>query len=207
MNIYVPDYYPEFHCVASRCGHTCCAGWEIDIDAESLARYDRMPGEFGARVRAGIRRGETPQFRLTAGERCPLLNADNLCELILHAGEGALCQICRDHPRFRNYFSDRVEMGLGLVCEEAARLILSRPRPLRLIRLEGSGAEAPTEDERWLLGMAERYGMGVSGGSDYHGTRKTHISMGSGTNGNLAIPYDVLERLKMLHRSSARPAR
>lgn len=68
-------------------------------------------------------------------------------------------------------------------------------------------SEHSAEDERWLLGIAERYGMGVSGGSDYHGTRKTHISMGSGTNDNLAIPYEVLERLKMLHRSSARPAR
>ncbi len=67
-------------------------------------------------------------------------------------------------------------------------------------------SEHSAEDERWLLGMAERYGMGVSGGSDYHGTRKTHISMGSGTNGNLAIPYEVLERLKKLHRSPARPA-
>jgi hypothetical protein len=50
--------------------------------------------------------------------------------------------------------------------------------------------------------MAERYGMGVSGGSDYHGTRKTHISMGSGTNHNLSIPYEVLEDLKKLRRET-----
>ena len=38
---------------------------------------------------------------------------------------------------------------------------------------------------------------GISGGSDCHGTRKTHISMGTGC-GNLAIPYSVLEELKKL---------
>ncbi|MBQ8955087.1 MAG: flagellin lysine-N-methylase [Clostridia bacterium] len=157
MNIYVPDYYPAFHCIASRCRNTCCAGWEIDIDEESLARYERLPGDFGERVRRGISRDGTPHFMLTEGERCPLLNRDNLCELILREGEGALCQICRDHPRFRNYFSSRVEMGLGLVCEEAARLILSWPRPLRLIRLEGDEAEQPTEDERYLFALREEW--------------------------------------------------
>ena len=39
--------------------------------------------------------------------------------------------------------------------------------------------------------------MGIPGGSDCHGTRKTHISMGTGY-GNLAIPYSVLEELKKL---------
>jgi len=34
-------------------------------------------------------------------------------------------------------------------------------------------------------------------GSDCHGTRKTHISMGTGC-GNLAIPYSGLEELKKL---------
>ncbi|MBO4885450.1 MAG: flagellin lysine-N-methylase [Clostridia bacterium] len=157
MNVYAPEYYPAFHCVASRCRHTCCAGWEIDIDAESLARYERLPGAFGERVRQGIGLGDTPHFILTEDERCPLLNRDNLCELILREGEDALCQICRDHPRFRNYYSSRVEIGLGLVCEEAARLILAWPRPLRLIRLEGNEAESPTEDERYLFALREKW--------------------------------------------------
>lgn len=157
MNVYAPEYYPSFRCIAGRCGHTCCAGWGIDIDPESLERYQSMPGDFGRRVRSGISLEDTPHFILGAGERCPLLNGDNLCDLILHAGEDALCQICRDHPRFRNYFSGRIEVGLGLVCEAAARLILSWPRPLRLVRLEGEGDEEPTEDERWLFDIRERW--------------------------------------------------
>ena len=155
MNVYVPEYYPQFRCAASECPHTCCAGWEIDIDPDSLARYQRMTGAFGARVQRSISLDGTPHFILTEHERCPLLNRRNLCDLILHEGEDALCQICRDHPRFRNYFSSRVEMGLGLVCGEAARLILSWPRPLRLIRLEGDGDEQPTEDERYLFALRD----------------------------------------------------
>ena len=164
MNLYVPEYYAAFHCVASQCRHTCCAGWEIDIDDEALACYDRLPGPFGDRVRRGIGLEDTPHFILGEDERCPLLNRDNLCDLILHEGEDALCQICRDHPRFRNYFSCRVEMGLGLVCEEAARLILTWPRPLRLIRLEGDAPEIPTEDEQYLFDLRDRW-LGAIGES------------------------------------------
>ena len=41
------------------------------------------------------------------------------------------------------------------------------------------------------------YGMGITGGSDCHGTRKTHISMGTSCV-NLAIPYSGLEELRKL---------
>ena len=31
-----PDYYSAFRCIAGACKHSCCIGWEIDIDEESL---------------------------------------------------------------------------------------------------------------------------------------------------------------------------
>jgi len=49
---------------------------------------------------------------------------------------------------------------------------------------------------------AGTYGMGDSGGSDCRGTRKTHISMGTGC-GNLAIPYSGLEELRKLRRKTS----
>ena len=39
MKIYAPDSYPRFRCIADRCRHTCCVGWEIDIDPGTLAQY------------------------------------------------------------------------------------------------------------------------------------------------------------------------
>ena len=41
-------------------------------------------------------------------------------------GEEYLCDICREHPRFYNY-TDVVEVGIGMSCPEAARIILSSP--------------------------------------------------------------------------------
>ena len=135
MKLIAPDYYPQFRCIADKCRHSCCIGWEIDIDPETRETYRRVPGPFGERLNAAIEDGEVSTFRLGKGERCPMLNASGLCDLITALGEGALCQICADHPRFRSYFSDRTELGLGLCCEEAARLVpADSNRPLRGVR-------------------------------------------------------------------------
>ena len=146
MKLIAPDYYASFRCIAGRCRHSCCIGWEIDIDEDSLARYKALPGPLGERLRGHIDTGEDgAHFRLGAAERCPFLNASGLCDLICEAGEEILCQICADHPRFRSFFSDRTEIGLGLCCEEAARLILTREEPMSLLTLEDDGAD----DELW----------------------------------------------------------
>lgn len=153
MKRYAPAFYPDFRCIAGRCRHTCCAIWEVDIDPDALALYQTLPGEIGDRLRRSIDVTEEGAcFRLTAEERCPLLNENGLCDLITACGEEALCQICADHPRFRSFFADRTEIGLGLCCEAAAQLILSQQAPMQLILLEDDGIEdAPDPEEQALL--------------------------------------------------------
>ena len=136
MHLY-PDYYPRFKCIASACRHNCCIGWEIDIDETSLARYQALEET----VCRHISLKDTPHFVLQ-NERCPFLNQDNLCDLILCHGEEILCDICKEHPRFHNTLPDRTESGLGLCCEAAASLILSQKEPMRLI-----GGVPHTDDE------------------------------------------------------------
>ncbi len=134
--VYIPNYYDRFRCKAARCEHTCCAGWEIDIDGETLNRYGNTRGEMGERLRKSMdREANPPRFRLTPDERCPFLNESGLCDIITELGEDSLCHICADHPRFRNVLPDRVELGLGLCCEAAARLILESAEPFAVVEL------------------------------------------------------------------------
>ena len=144
-----PDYYREFHCLAGECRHSCCVGWEIDIDPETAARYRALPGEEWAWLRESIV-GDPPRFLLDEAERCPCLREDGLCRLILTLGEESLCQICRDHPRFRNEWPGRTEIGVGACCEEAARLILSQEKPLTLTE-DGSFPEGKAARTLWDL--------------------------------------------------------
>lgn len=142
MKRIVPDYYDLFACIADQCRHSCCIGWEIDIDGETLEKYRSVRGEFGKRLAEGICcEGDTASFRLDDRERCPFLNERGLCDIILNIGEDALSQICTDHPRFRNFFSDREEVGLGLCCEAADRLILGKAEKMRLTETDDDGFE------------------------------------------------------------------
>jgi lysine-N-methylase len=155
MKLYAPDYYNEFSCIADKCAHSCCIGWEIDIDDKSFEYYRSVGGEFGSRLQGGISIDDTPHFILSHDERCPFFNANNLCDIILHLGEDKLCQICADHPRYRNFFSERTEIGLGLCCEAAAALILKREKKTVLIELEGDD-ELLSDDEQIILAMRGR---------------------------------------------------
>lgn len=133
MREFKPSYYDEFRCIAGKCKHNCCIGWEIDVDEDKLITYMTEYGEFGDRLRENISlEDECPHFILGENERCPFLNKNNLCDIIINMGEEALCQICNDHPRFVNCFDEREEVGLGLCCEEAARLIVTYPDKVKI---------------------------------------------------------------------------
>ena len=160
-----PAYYKAFRCIGSDCTENCCIGWEIDVDEDSLAYYETVPGDFGERLRASIapadaQTGEPAHFRLDAEERCPLLNDCNLCEVLLHLGEDKMAQICTDHPRYYEWFSDGREDGLGLCCEAAAELILAQTGApaFDVTEADGvseTGTEAETELENVLFSMRD----------------------------------------------------
>lgn len=41
MKYKVPSYYKDFKCIAGSCKHTCCEGWEIDVDEASVRQIGR----------------------------------------------------------------------------------------------------------------------------------------------------------------------
>jgi hypothetical protein len=61
--------------------------------------------------------------------------------------------------------------------------------------LEGLYSTYTPEQEAEVRALAEEFGLIRTGGSDYHGTRKTKIHLGTGL-GSLAVPDEMLEHLK-----------
>jgi len=119
-----PNYYKKFKCIAGECKHSCCIGWEIDIDEDTMEIYNSLEGEFAEKIRRNIK-GSFPHFILKENGHCPFLNENGLCDIILKFGDGAICDICYLHPRFSNFYENFTETGLGLCCEEAVRIILT----------------------------------------------------------------------------------
>ena len=52
------------------------------------------------------------------------------------------------------------------------------------------------EKVAYLEALAAEYGLIRTGGSDFHGSNKPHIHLGSGKAGELSVPYEFLQRLK-----------
>ncbi len=158
MKTVVPNYYNNFKCIADKCKHNCCVSWEIDIDDETLNTYKSIKGKFSRKLKNGIEYNDNfACFKLDGKGRCVFLNKNNLCDIIKNFGENYLCQICADHPRFRNLFSDRTEIGLGLCCEEVGRIILGHKEPFSLITIsDNEMSDKLTIDEKNILKTREK---------------------------------------------------
>ena len=118
--------FEGFVCKAGDCKDNCCIGWEIDIDEATLEKYNRLNGGYGDTIKNSISYDGDPHFKLCTDDRCPHLDDNGLCKIIINLGNEYICDICREHPRLYNY-TDVAEVGLGMACPEAARIILSSP--------------------------------------------------------------------------------
>ena len=149
MKHLAPACFRAFACAAGSCPDSCCrAGWELIPDEESLALYQTLPGEAGARIRAGIvppvgaAIGRPPEadasaelpplpaeslLRQDPNRVCVLLDPDGLCCVQKHFGHGALCRVCREYPRYRREFGGLTEHGLSLSCPTAYALATAAP--------------------------------------------------------------------------------
>ncbi len=54
------------------------------------------------------------------------------------------------------------------------------------------------ENVSFYASLAQQFGLGMTGGSDFHGANKPAISLGTGKNHNLHVPDELVESLKEL---------
>lgn len=179
-----PTYYYDFQCINKNCPDTCCGGWNISIDSESLKRYRRILRNFHKSTH------NTPShstlshnfssphpskaflchFRkaidfhhsaIRLSDRfCPLLTNENLCGMYLHLGKDSLCKTCRTYPRHQEELGSLREISLSLSCPEAARIILSqKTRPQMQARCTSKPCPLDQQVEEnvlaWLLKARE----------------------------------------------------
>lgn len=139
-----PDYFDDFRCTADKCPDTCCAGWQIMIDDESLEKYGKDKSPFGSRLLNGIdwSDGSFAQYQ----GRCSMLNEQNLCDLVIQKGDGWLCETCSRYPRHVEEFEGLREWSLSLSCPVAAELMLNRSETVKFLT-EEDDEDDPLEEE------------------------------------------------------------
>ncbi len=137
----LPDIYKDFKCVAGDCTDTCCAGWQVDVDADSWEYYKNVKGKFGKRLKKVMEEfkdgddsdGDRGCFTLKPSGWCPFLNDSLLCDLYTELGEEHLCRTCTNYPRFMEDYGPNREMGLALSCPEVSRLVLASDKVMKYV--------------------------------------------------------------------------
>lgn len=139
MKIRTPYYFKDFNCISSKCPDTCCAGWEIIIDDETLDKYKKTEGNFSKRLKSEIIYYEDnePGFKLK-NNNCPFLNKNLLCDIYSELGEDYLCYTCKTFPRIIEEYGNLKEICISLSCPEAARLILKDNKKLSFDETENN---------------------------------------------------------------------
>jgi predicted metal-dependent phosphoesterase TrpH len=85
---------------------------------------------------------------------------------------------------------------LGFRDPEAEEKYIAELRDAGLRGIEVFHSDHRPADMERYAGIASKYNLAISGGSDFHGEAKPKISLGTGFNGNLNIPRSVLENLR-----------
>lgn len=145
-----PYYFDDFKCIADKCPDTCCSGWQIVIDEESLQRYEEQitsekKSDFSAFLYNSID-FEEGCYRQKNNRRCYMLRDDNLCQQVLELGEDSLCDTCHLYPRHVEEFEGVREWSLSISCPEAARIVLENVDGLVICENEDSEID-PLEAE------------------------------------------------------------
>ena len=165
------------------------AGYPIDMD--------EMRREYPGQVMLGrphvaailMKKGVVPDIRT------------GVVELM---GKGKPFYVERYHIPLTDYIrAVRAAGGLPVIAhlyqyrftEQQRRSMVEQAAQAGCVGLEGMYSTYTAEQQKTVFALAEEFGLVCTGGSDYHGTRKPHISLGTGM-GDLAVPYALLEQLK-----------
>jgi predicted metal-dependent phosphoesterase TrpH len=108
-----------------------------------------------------------------------LMEPERAVRLLADAG----ATVCWAHP------------CLGRIPPRELEAEILRLIPYGLTALEAYHSEHSAGDERLCVELAARYGLQISGGSDYHGRFKPGVALGRGR-GNLRVREYFLDKLK-----------
>lgn len=135
MILKTPSFYKDFKCIAGDCSDSCCQGWEVDADDESLEFYKTLTGDIRNRIDSVLDRDEFGNtiFRLADKKRCPFLNDENLCDMHIAIGGEHTPYTCRMFPRFINDFGGTREMGVSFSCPVASDMMFGLTEPMRFV--------------------------------------------------------------------------
>lgn len=119
--------YDDFKCIADKCRYTCCGGWDISVDDNTLNKW-RVSGINNKDLSKSVKEIMVEDKKSyiidkKTGEKCPFLDCNGLCEIVKNNGDDNLSLACKTFPRIINEFYKKKELTLSCSCPEVVEII------------------------------------------------------------------------------------
>lgn len=125
MKVHELSFYSKFQCAMGSCPNTCCHGWQIVLDHDTVQKYMEKKGRQGLWLRSSLTSHNGAILFKGSRRKCPFLSKDLLCKIQLSLGEEYLSDVCRIFPRQRINYGYFAEESLFLACPQVCRLFLN----------------------------------------------------------------------------------
>lgn len=126
MRYIIVDLYRDFQCSAHACPNTCCARWDVFIDEETHEKMVEKEEELGVPAKDWLFKKDGYTFVKLDQERCPMLDEQNLCRVVLKLGPQYLSQTCKLYPRIFKAYGDTMEIHLNMSCPEVVLRLMEK---------------------------------------------------------------------------------
>lgn len=140
----------DFTCKGAECADTCCYGWGMQVDTDTLERYKTQAPELLTAVTSG--EAQHIMKRDPNTDYCVKFDK-GLCGIHKQYGSDFLGDACHFFPRITRHFGKATQMGASLSCPEIVRLITESDDPFSL---------APVEVERLPHSIKDYLPAGMS---------------------------------------------
>lgn len=124
-----PNYYDKFQCVAGACTMTCCQEWKIAVDEETNNKWKKIvPPESMQTKKKTLEQFTVLKdggrvIELEKNQKCPFLNKEKLCKLVMAHGDEILSETCKLFPREIHDFGTHKEFSLMQSCPAVIDLL------------------------------------------------------------------------------------
>ena len=153
MNTYYPSYYKDFICIADKCPITCCQEWKIAVDDTTYTHWcelkppAHMHTEYQTLSDYTSFKDEQRVISLNSMKKCPFLQENKLCRLVLTYGDCVLSKTCTDFPREYHTFSYHIEGSLMPGCPAVLDLWQVHP----LVQFPKVSFSSSVDDTEYML--------------------------------------------------------
>ncbi len=120
------ELYDKFRCIADKCDFTCCAGWDITVDPDTLYKWkSNIDAQyFKKNIKEKKFGKKTVCFlKMDAHKKCPFLNETGLCNIVTSYGDEFLSDTCRTFPRVKKTSGNMEEYLITCACPSVVDLI------------------------------------------------------------------------------------